>query len=222
MIKFNTLKEVVQFRITESEDNYWIEDYWKVAIEMFTKDVATTIMFLQNDCDDEELYVLSEIFEEIVEKTQSKEIISTLRSRLSVFFHIFYSRFLTHTWHSECLKKEIPSELLYLSYFKSRFTKNLSLYWFFFTNYSSSESSHFSMAFFAVVSPKIIARIPSAYFSNIATDIKNKQKYQTHVFSPTKAQIFLKILRFQKQYANMRFFSLLSNKKLYHSTFWKE
>lgn len=83
MTKFNTLKEVVQFRITENEDNYWIEDYWKAAIEMFTKDVASTIMFLQNDCDDEELYFLSEIFEEIVEQTQSKEIISSLRSRLT-------------------------------------------------------------------------------------------------------------------------------------------
>lgn len=83
MIKFNTLKEVVQFRITESEDNYWIEEYWSVAIEMFTKDVSATIMFFQNECNDEELYVLSEIFEEIAEKTQSREIVSALRSRLS-------------------------------------------------------------------------------------------------------------------------------------------
>ena len=50
---------------------------------MFIKDVAATVMFLQNDCDDEELYFLSEIFEEIVEHTQSKEIISALRSRLA-------------------------------------------------------------------------------------------------------------------------------------------
>ena len=83
MMKFNTLKEVIQFRIVESEDNYWVEDYWKAAIEMFTKDVAATIMFLQNDCDDEELYFLSEIFEEIVEQTQSKELVSVLRSRLA-------------------------------------------------------------------------------------------------------------------------------------------
>lgn len=83
MMKFNTLKEVIQFRIVESEDNYWVEDYWKAAIEMFAKDVAATIMFLQNDCDDEELYFLSEIFEEIVEQTQSKELVSVLRSRLA-------------------------------------------------------------------------------------------------------------------------------------------
>lgn len=50
---------------------------------MFTANIADIIMFLQNDCDDEELYFLSEIFEEIVEQTQSKEIISVLRSRLA-------------------------------------------------------------------------------------------------------------------------------------------
>ena len=83
MMKFNTLREVIQFRIVESEDNYWVEDYWKAAIEMYVKDLSATIMFFQNDCDDEELYFLSEIFEEIVEQTQSKELVSVLRSRLA-------------------------------------------------------------------------------------------------------------------------------------------
>ena len=83
MMKFNTLREAVQFRIVESEDNYWVEDYWKAAIEMYVKDISATIMFFQNDCDDEELYFLSEIFEEIVEQTQSKELVSVLRSRLA-------------------------------------------------------------------------------------------------------------------------------------------
>lgn len=83
MMKFNTLKEAMQFRIVEDEDNYWIEDYWKAAIEIFTKDIFATIYFIKNDCNDEELYWLSEIFEEIVEQTQSREIISALRARLA-------------------------------------------------------------------------------------------------------------------------------------------
>lgn len=83
MMKFNTLREVAQFRIVESEDNYWVEDYWKVAIEMYVKDISATMIFFQNDCDDEELYFISEIFEEIVEQTQSKELVSVLRSRLA-------------------------------------------------------------------------------------------------------------------------------------------
>ena len=82
-MKFTTMKQAAQFRITEKEDNYWIEDYWKAAIEIFTKDCAKTMKFFQNDCTDEEFYWLSEIFEEIAEKTQSKELISTWRSRLA-------------------------------------------------------------------------------------------------------------------------------------------
>ena len=83
MIKFDTLKEAAHFRVVESEENYWVEDYWKATIKLFTTDVNATIMFLRNDCDDEELYFLSEIFEEIVEQTQSKELVSVLRSRLA-------------------------------------------------------------------------------------------------------------------------------------------
>lgn len=83
MIKFDTLKQAAHFRVVESEENYWVEDYWKATIKLFTTDVNATIMFLQNDCDDEELYFLSEIFEEIVEQTQSKELVSVLRSRLA-------------------------------------------------------------------------------------------------------------------------------------------
>ena len=70
-MKFTTMKQAAQFRITEKEDNYWIEDYWKAAIEIFTKDCAKTMKFFQNDCTDEEFYWLSEIFEEIAEKTKS-------------------------------------------------------------------------------------------------------------------------------------------------------
>ena len=83
-MKFMTMKQAAQFRITENEDNYWIEDYWKAAIEIFTKDCAKTIYFFKTDCTDEEFYWLSEIFEEIAEKTQSKELISTWRSRLAI------------------------------------------------------------------------------------------------------------------------------------------
>ena len=82
-MKFNTLKEAVQFRINESEENYWIEDYWKAAVKMFSKNVSDTISFIQNDCDYEEFYWLSEIFEEIAEQTQSKELIAALRTRLA-------------------------------------------------------------------------------------------------------------------------------------------
>lgn len=34
----DTLKEVAHFRVVESEENYWVEDYWKATIKLFTTD----------------------------------------------------------------------------------------------------------------------------------------------------------------------------------------
>lgn len=99
---FNTLKEAAQFRISENENNYWIEDYWKATIKLFTTDVNATIMFLQNDCDDEELYFLSEIFEEIVAQTQSKELVSALRSRLA---RVTSENYIQQSFKSEHMRK---------------------------------------------------------------------------------------------------------------------
>lgn len=73
-MKFTTMKQAAQFRITENEDDYWIEDYWKAAIEIFTKDCAKTIKFFQKDCTYEEFYWVSEIFEEIAEKHKVKSL----------------------------------------------------------------------------------------------------------------------------------------------------
>ena len=109
-MKFTTMKQAAQFRITENEDDYWIEDYWKAAIEIFTKDCAKTIKFFQKDCTYEEFYWVSEIFEEIAEKTQSKELISTWRSRLTVVRpesyckQNFHSKEMQHVDYSEYVR----------------------------------------------------------------------------------------------------------------------
>lgn len=101
-MKFNTLKEVVQFRIVESEEEYWVEDYWKTAVDMFSKDIDATIEFIQNECDDEELYVLSEIFEALAKKTLSKELIQALRIRTA---KVTPDNYRQENFKSEYLKK---------------------------------------------------------------------------------------------------------------------
>jgi len=83
MKDFSTIEEAARFRIIEDEDNYWIEDYWKKAIKIFTSNASETIDFIRNECSDEEFYWLSEIFEELAEKMQSKELIQALRERLA-------------------------------------------------------------------------------------------------------------------------------------------
>lgn len=92
MMYFNTLKEAAQFRITESEDNYWVEDYWKAAVETAERNINETLIFIQKDCDNEELYVLSEIFEEFAKRTQNRKVIQILRERLKKVTPANYSQ----------------------------------------------------------------------------------------------------------------------------------
>lgn len=82
-MKFNSLKELLDFRVKESEENYWIEDYRKTAITALSQNISETIAFIDKECNDEEFYWITELMEELVEKTQSKKLISVCRERLS-------------------------------------------------------------------------------------------------------------------------------------------
>ena len=48
-------------------------------VTLFTKDIGETIKFVLEDCTDDEYSWLSEIFDQIVQKTKSKEFIEALR-----------------------------------------------------------------------------------------------------------------------------------------------
>ncbi len=82
-MKFETMKQAVQFRITEDEDTYWIDNYWDAAVEIFTKNIDETIKYFKYSCTDEELYWAAEVFERIAAKTQSLELIAVWRARLA-------------------------------------------------------------------------------------------------------------------------------------------
>ena len=91
-MNFTTLKDAAQYRILQDENDYWIEDYWKAAIAVSTRDIESAIAFFRTDCSDEELYWLSEIFEEVVKKTQSRELVETLQERLNKVISDTYSQ----------------------------------------------------------------------------------------------------------------------------------
>lgn len=85
MNDLSELKQILHYRMTENEDNYYYVTYWEeVEIPAFTKDIGKTIEFIKM-CSLDELLWLGEIFEEIVEKTQSKEFIATLREMVQKF-----------------------------------------------------------------------------------------------------------------------------------------
>jgi hypothetical protein len=60
------------------EDDFETEEMWKKETEILSRDMQKTIDFLENECTAEELYWISEVFDEVVEKTQSKEFIECL------------------------------------------------------------------------------------------------------------------------------------------------
>ncbi len=82
-MKFETMKQAIQFRITEDENTYWIDDYWDAVVEIFTENIENTIKYFKYKCTDEELYWAAELFERLAAKTQSLELIAVLRARLA-------------------------------------------------------------------------------------------------------------------------------------------
>ena len=84
MSEFDEFRAVIQKRAnTNDEWDYGVHICWDEMISVFSEDMAKTIRFLETECTASEYSWLSEIFEDIAEKTQSRDFIATLR-RLAV------------------------------------------------------------------------------------------------------------------------------------------
>lgn len=78
-MNFSDYKEIIQKRAEIDSEWYTeIEKIWDKMISLFSKDIEKTISFIKTDCTADAFVWLSEIFEEIAEKTQSKEFIDSL------------------------------------------------------------------------------------------------------------------------------------------------
>jgi hypothetical protein len=80
IVKFREiLKERIRISV-ETQDNwdYGIEKCWVQMTEVLSEDIDGTITFLLEDCTADEFIWISEIFEEVTEKTHSRAFISTL------------------------------------------------------------------------------------------------------------------------------------------------
>lgn len=102
MIK-EKIAEVIKERIRiceETQDNWGdgIEECWRSYVEIITADIEKGIAYFLHECTDEEFYWLSEAFEEISEKAQSKDLIAAWRSRLA--------RVTTETYHQQNFQSE--------------------------------------------------------------------------------------------------------------------
>ena len=57
--------------------------WWEKEIEIFTKNVDETMRFIRTACTDEELHWLGEIFDDLIEKTQSVALLNCLCERIA-------------------------------------------------------------------------------------------------------------------------------------------
>ena len=75
--EFNAL--ILRRKSIEGDVDYENEQIIQDAIQLMIKDITATISFLDNDCTEEQFVWLSEIFDEIAERSNSSEFITALR-----------------------------------------------------------------------------------------------------------------------------------------------
>ena len=82
-MKIDIIKTTVLRMINlHPNDDFAMEECWKVETDLLSENVSETIRFLQTQCTDEELYWLSSVFSDISERVQSKELVEAMRARL--------------------------------------------------------------------------------------------------------------------------------------------
>ena len=75
------LKETIQRRSSlEINDGFATEECWNIEIEILIKDIDESIDFLKT-CTEYEFYSVAEVFPEVIEKTQSKELLQVMIDR---------------------------------------------------------------------------------------------------------------------------------------------
>ncbi len=76
-------KAAIKYRIyvQEISDGEWdegLQKAWNLLIDAVCKDIDESIEYIKNECTADEFSYLSEVMEEIAEKTQSQEFIDAL------------------------------------------------------------------------------------------------------------------------------------------------
>lgn len=81
MIK-DEINEIISRRVKlHLEDDFETQKCWDKEIEILSRDISETLNFIENDCSDEIFCWIAEIFEDVVEITQSSEFVTAIRNR---------------------------------------------------------------------------------------------------------------------------------------------
>ena len=79
-------REVIKRR-TECHSEWYegIEQCWKQEIELLSEDIQSTIAYLKNECTAEEYSWISEVIDDLAEKTQNRELIECYKELMTKF-----------------------------------------------------------------------------------------------------------------------------------------
>ena len=84
MIDIKRLRKVIKlYDSLDPNDDFGIEKCWNEMTEILSCNASETISYFNNDCTDEDFYLLSSTFEDVVEKTQCAELIKVFQNRLA-------------------------------------------------------------------------------------------------------------------------------------------
>lgn len=78
MLKDIMDKIIAERKSKDIEDDYGIQTCWDKMIHVLSNDIYETVAYLEN-CSEEEIYFISEVFEDISEQLQSKQYIDCLK-----------------------------------------------------------------------------------------------------------------------------------------------
>lgn len=79
MIKNLMDRAIAERKKKSIEDDHGIQDCWDKMVDILSKDIYETITYLES-CSEEDIYFISEVFEDVSEQLQSKEYVDCLRS----------------------------------------------------------------------------------------------------------------------------------------------
>lgn len=81
MERLERLHSLINACRTEPGAYYYPDPWWEKEVDAIVADHETAIEFITNECSDEELYWLAEVFDDVMDKTRSIEFLNRLRQR---------------------------------------------------------------------------------------------------------------------------------------------
>jgi hypothetical protein len=81
---FKKLHMLINERRTEPGAYYYPDPWWEKEVDAIVSDLKTAMSFIRNECSDEELYWLAEVFDDVMAKTRSLDFLNCIRQRVQM------------------------------------------------------------------------------------------------------------------------------------------